>query len=58
MPACGLNCREDVFGRDHLDEWNVVCVNGDGYNWSMGNGNCSSFESERVGMAEVEEWYE
>ena len=32
---CGLNCREDVFGCGHVAGWNVVCMNGEGWNWSM-----------------------
>ena len=30
---CGLACREDIFGRGHVAGWNVVCRNGEGYNW-------------------------
>ena len=32
---CGLSCRENVFGRGHVAGWNVVCINGEGYNWSL-----------------------
>ena len=35
---CGLNCREDVFGQGHMEGWNVVCMNGEGYNWDENNG--------------------
>ena len=31
---CGLNCREDMFGRGHVAGWNVVCMSGDGSNWN------------------------
>ena len=33
VKKCDLNYRENVFGRGHVQGWNVVCMNGDGYNW-------------------------
>ena len=38
MRKCGLNYREDVFGRGHhghVAGWNVATLNGEGYNWSV-----------------------
>ena len=32
---CGLNCREDVFGRGHVIGWNVVCMSGEGGDWNI-----------------------
>ena len=29
---CGLNLRDDAFGRGHVEGWNVVCMNGEKYN--------------------------
>ena len=30
---CGLSAREVNFGRERVAEWNVACLNGEGYNW-------------------------
>ena len=35
MRKCSLNCREDRFGKGHIEGWNVVTTNCEGYNWDV-----------------------
>ena len=35
VKRCGLNCREDVLDCGHVVGWNVICMNGDEWNWSV-----------------------
>ena len=35
LVRCVLKCRKDVFGRGHVAGWSAVCMNGEGWNWSM-----------------------